>query len=104
MIPTNCWYVSLFFLRFQDSLKGESKMKSIQFTTLEEVFDCYGRENLIPIDNLSQIIEYTKHGCQPKFIYESEVKPGKLTGWFLRSESAFVYKKWMESHPPKRKQ
>ena len=72
-------------------------MKTIDFTTLEEAIECYGRENLIPIDNLKQIIFYTKNGCQPKFIYENELKAGKISAWFLKGETNFVYKKWLNS-------
>lgn len=77
----------------------ERKMKSINFKTLEECVECYGRENLVAIDNLSQIIQYTRNGCQPKFVYENETKPGKITCWFLKSESMYVYKKWMNNRP-----
>ncbi len=70
-------------------------MKTIDFKTLEEVFECYGRENLIAIDNIRQIIFYTKHGCQPKFVWENEVNPGRITAWFLKNETSFVYKKWI---------
>lgn len=72
-------------------------MKTINFTTLDEVFDCYGRENLVAIDNIHQIIFYTRHGCQPKFVFENEVKQGRLTGWFLKSETNYVYNKWKAS-------
>jgi hypothetical protein len=71
-------------------------MNKIQFSSLEEVFECYGRGNLIPIANLEQIIEYTAHGCQPKYICENEVKPGKLTCWFSKDETAYVYRKWLK--------
>lgn len=74
-------------------------MKTIQFTTLDEVFDCYGRENLVAIDNIKQLIFYTSHGCQPKFVFENEVKPGRISGWFLKSETNYVYKKWQDSQP-----
>lgn len=73
-------------------------MKMIQFNTLDEAIECYGRENLVPIDNIKQIIAYTSHGCQPKFVFENELKPGKITAWFLKSESAYVYKKWLEEN------
>jgi len=76
-------------------------MNNIKFTTLEEAIDCYGRENLVAIETLSQIIFYTRHGCQPKFIFEHELKPGRITAWFLKSETNFVYKKWMENSPKK---
>lgn len=72
-------------------------MKFIDFTTIEECEDCYGRDNLIAIDNIKQIIFYTGHGCQPKFVCENEIKKGKLTCWFLKSETKFVYRKWMHN-------
>lgn len=74
-------------------------MKTIQFNTLDEAIECYGRENLVAIANLSQMIFYTRHGCQPKFIFENENKPGKITAWFLKSETNYVYKKWTENRP-----
>lgn len=74
-------------------------MKTIQFNTLEEAIECYGRENLIAIDCIKQIIFYTSHGCQPKFVWEKEGKPGRITCWFLKCETAHVYKKWMSKKP-----
>ena len=76
-------------------------MKSISFESLDEAISCYGREHLIPIDNLKQIIFYTAHGCQPKFVFENELKPGKITAWFLKSETSYVYKKWCDNAPQK---
>lgn len=76
-------------------------MRTINFENLEEAIECYGRENLIPIDNLKQVIFYTSHGCQPKFVFENELKPGKITAWFLKGETAYVYKKWCENAPEK---
>lgn len=74
-------------------------MKNIKFKTLNEAIECYGRENLIAIDTLKQIIFYTQHGCQPKFIFENEVKPGKISAWFLKDETSYVFKKWLDSYP-----
>lgn len=73
----------------------------MSFKTLEECIECYGRENLIAIDNLSQIIFYTKNGCQPRFIYENETKQGKITCWFLKNETLYVYKLWQMVNPKK---
>lgn len=70
-------------------------MKTIQFETLNDAIECYGRDKLIAIDNIKQIIFYTSHGCQPKFVFENEVKPGKISAWFLKDETNYVYKKWM---------
>lgn len=76
-------------------------MKNINFKSLEEVIECYGRDNIIAIDCIKQVIFYTKYGCQPKFIYENEVKQGKITCWFLKSETTYVYQRWLENRPPK---
>lgn len=76
-------------------------MKNIKFNSLNEAIECYGRENLVAIDNLPQIIFYTKNGCQPRFVFENEIKPGKISAWFLKNETAYVYKKWMDNPPPK---
>lgn len=73
-------------------------MKIMDFESLEEAFDCYGRENLIPIDNIKQLIFYAKHGCQPRFIWEKEGTDGKITGWYLKSETNYVYKKWIDNY------
>ena len=70
-------------------------MKTIEFESLNEAIDCYGRDNLIAIDCIKQIIFYTSHGCQPKFLFENQTKPGKISAWFLKSETSFVYKKWV---------
>lgn len=74
-------------------------MTNIQFNSLDEAIQCYGRKNLIAINNLHQIIFYTQHGCQPKFIFENELKPGQITAWFLKAESDWIWQKWQESHP-----
>lgn len=69
----------------------------LRFGSLEEATKCYGRSNLIPIDNIKQIIFYTKQGCQPKFVWENENKQGKITCWYLKNESNYIYQKWLES-------
>lgn len=74
-------------------------MTTIQFESLEEAVECYGRGNLIAIDNIKQIIFYTANGCQPKFVWENENQPGKLTCWFLKNETNYVYQKWMANRP-----
>lgn len=76
-------------------------MKNIKFKSLEEVIECYGRDNIIAIDCIKQVIFYTKYGCQPKFICENEVKQGKITCWFLKSETTYVYQRWLENRPSK---
>lgn len=75
---------------------------TINFNSLEEAIECYGRENLIPIDNLKQSIFYVKNGCQPRFVWEKENATGRITFWFLKAETSFVYKKWLDSNPKKK--
>lgn len=72
-------------------------LTNIKFTTLDEVNKCYGKENMVAISCLKQIIFYTSHGCQPKFINENENKPGKIVAWFFRPETNYVYRKWMDN-------
>lgn len=66
-------------------------MNSIKFNNIDEVIECYGRYNLVPIENLQQVLFYVKHGCQPKFVYEHENKPGKITFWFVKNETSYIY-------------
>lgn len=88
--------LSLVFCEIKKEM-GEIKMSKISFESLDDVFSCYGRGNLVAIDYLPQILFYTRKGCQPVFVYESEVKPGKLSAWFLKAETSFVYKKWLNN-------
>ena len=79
-------------------------MRSQVCENLDELFEVYGRGNLVAIDNIKQIIFYVKHGCQPRFVWEKESEKGKMTCWFLKVETQFVWKKWMESRPDSKKQ
>lgn len=74
-------------------------MEIIKFNSLDEAIEYYGRENLIAIDNIKQIIYYTSHGFQPKFVFENQTRPGKISAWFLKSETNRIYKKWIENAP-----
>lgn len=75
--------------------------RKIEFKSLNEAFECYGRDNLIPIDLIKQQIFYAKNGCQPVFIWEKEGSDGKLTCWYLKSETMYVYHKWLANRPNK---
>lgn len=73
----------------------------LKFESLEDAMNCYGRNNLVPIDNLKQIIFYTKQGCQPKFLWENENKSGKITCWYLKCETNVVYSIWLKHNEKK---
>ena len=81
----------------------------IKFESLEEAISCYGRENLIPIDNLKQAIFYIKHGCQPRFVWEREGYEGRITFWFLKRETSekrhlFIENGWRQNRCECRKE
>ncbi len=82
-------------------MRFEKGLTMSKFKTLEEVFDCYGRGNLVAVGNIKQIIHYTTHGCQPEFLYESEVDKGRITAWFHKEKTKDVYKTWMNNRPTK---
>ena len=59
------------------------------FSSLEEVYECYGKDNIIPITQLSQIIYYTsKWHVQPKWTQESEHNPGHICCFFHKGETS----------------
>lgn len=74
-------------------------MGKIHFSTLDELFEYYGRSKLIAIDNLRQIIFYTANGYQPEYICENAMKPSRITCWFLKEKTQDVYKKWQSNKP-----
>lgn len=78
-------------------------MKNMQFRNLEDCIECYGRGNLVAIDNLKQVILYCQMGVQPKFVCENETKRGKMAFWYLKSESNYCYKRWLDQNKPKEK-
>lgn len=73
----------------------------LKFNTLDEAINCYGRENLIPITSIKQICVFSRFGCQPKFVWEKEDGSGRLTCWYLKSETQFAKRKWDENRPVK---
>lgn len=73
----------------------------MKFNTLEEAIDCYGRDNLVPIDFIKQQLFFAKCGVQPKFIWEKEGQKGKLTAWYLKCETTYAFEKWNETKPNK---
>lgn len=67
-----------------------------KFDTLQEVKEYYGERNLVPIDYIKQQIFYAKKGIQPKFVCENENENGRLTCWYLKSETKNVYEEWLD--------
>lgn len=92
---------NLLFPFFYYRYKKVQIISRLKLKTLQDVKDCYGEDNLIPIDFLPQLIFYTSKGVQPVYVCESEKedKKGKIAYWFLKSETQWVYKKWNENRP-----
>lgn len=89
--------LSLFFTILEEVIViGRLKLE-----TIDDVFACYGKDNLVCLDLLKQIIFYTGKGIQPVFVCESEKtgRKGQLVCWFLKSETQWVYEKWKENRP-----
>lgn len=72
-------------------------MNVIKFKTFADVEEVYGRENLVKIVNLKQILFYCKNGLQPVFIEEGY--QGKLVAWFHKPSTSMVWKYWLETDP-----
>lgn len=71
------------------------------FNSIEEVYECYGKDNIVPITNLRQVIFYTskKYSVQPKWIEESTKTEGHMCFYFHKGETAKCYTAWMENRP-----
>lgn len=50
--------------------------------TLEDAFNCYGRDNLVPITFLKQVKFYLQNEVQPVLVYPKEGDETRLTYWF----------------------
>ena len=76
-------------------------ISNLKLKTTQDLFTCYGKDNLICLDLLKQIIFYTSKGVQPLFVCESEKesRKGQIVCWFLKSETQWVYQKWRENKP-----
>jgi len=82
---------ALFFTNFN---KG---MIIIKFKTFDDVEKVYGKENLIKLCNLKQILFYSKMNVQPKWIAEGY--KGKLIGYYFKPETEMAWKYWKENKP-----
>lgn len=68
------------------------------FKTPSEVMDCYGRNNVLSLVNLQQILTYADWGVQPVFIFRSEFDK-KLVAYYVQSDTDEVWVKWRNNRP-----
>ena len=72
------------------------------FTSLTEVYECYGKENIVPLTSLPQVIFYIKNfSLQPKWIDESDRNQGHIVFYFHKGETKKAYSEWMKNRPVK---
>lgn len=74
-----------------------NEVNNIKFKTFQDVEEVYGKENLVKIVNLKQILFYCKNGLQPVFIDEGY--QGKLVAWFHKPSTSMVWRYWLENDP-----
>ena len=64
-------------------------MKKQVFDSLEEVFEAFGEDGVIPITYMPQII-------QPVWTIPSETNEGKLAFYFIKAETKKPYEAWQK--------
>jgi len=66
-----------------------------KFKNFDECSGYLGKDNLVAISYIPQILFYTKNKVQPVYIDERKDSPGKLVCYYLKSdESAEAKRKW----------
>lgn len=69
----------------------------IKCKTFEDVVKVYGKENLVKVVNIRQIVTYAKMKCQPVWIDEGY--EGKLVAFFYKPESSLAWEYWKSNKP-----
>lgn len=60
--------------------------------TLTDVIKVYGKENIVKLVNLKQIVAYAKMKCQPVWIDEGY--NGKLVAYYFVPETKMAWEYW----------
>jgi len=72
----------------------------MRFKTLEEAMEFYGKDNVIALLNLRQILSYAAWGVQPIFICESEFDK-KLVAYYYQPDTDEAWSRWRSAKPTK---
>ena len=79
-------------------------MKKQVFDSLEEVFEAFGKDGVIPITCMQQIIFYlSNYNIQPVWTVPSETNEGKLAFYFIKAETKRPYEAWQKRKVEKEK-
>ena len=72
-------------------------MKKQVFDSLEEVFEAFGEDGVIPITFMPQIIFYLSNfNIQPVWTTPSEVNDNTLALYFIKAETKKPYEAWQK--------
>lgn len=75
-----------------------SNIKKQVFDSLDEVIEAFGKDQIIPITCMKQVIFYISHFCiQPIWICPSETNKGKMAYYFIKAETKKPYEAWEEA-------
>lgn len=75
-------------------------IKKRLFDSLDEVFEAFGEDGVIPITEMKQIIFYISKYCiQPVWICPSETNIGKMAYYFIKAETKKPYAEWSKNKP-----
>lgn len=66
--------------------------------TPNEVIKHYGKENIVSIVNIAQILFYADENVQPVLIYRSEFDK-KLVAYYLMEDTENAWRKWRRNKP-----
>ena len=79
-------------------------MLQVRFNDVQQAFDYFGRDNLVPITYLKQACFYIKHGVQPLFVYPDEDNGNRIVYWFERTEETRALKNMWDATKPTKKE
>ena len=77
-------------------------MRKRVFDNLDEIKEAFGKDGIIPITEMKQVIFYiSRYLIQPIWVCPSETKPGKMAYYFVKAETKKPYEEWMKNRPKK---
>lgn len=72
-------------------------MKKQVFDSLDEVYEAFGKDGVIPITFMPQIIFYlSNYNIQPVWTTPSETNKGQVAFYFIKAETKKPYEAWQK--------
>lgn len=73
-------------------------IKKLPFDSLDEVYEAFGKDGVIAITKMAQIIFYiSRYAIQPVWICPSDTNVGKMAYYFIKPQTKKPYEEWMKS-------